>query len=183
VSQLAPHLVSPTPAVHRSFLEAVDEYITEARVRGRVLEQWPYAELDVTTLVNEEGFAEFVDQMRAQEFATEPRGLRPAKHLWYVDGDNYFGRLTIRLAPELDGDVMRENGHIGYEVRPSARRRGCATAMLREGLQIARGLGIDVVRICCDEGSPSQRVIEANGGVVVDRAGQHLGFSVELTGL
>jgi len=50
-------------------------------------------------------------------------------------------------------------------VRPSVRRRGYATLMLRLSLPVAHQLGIDPALITCDDTNVgSRRVIEANGG-------------------
>ena len=62
--------------------------------------------------------------------------------------------------------LLREGGNIGYDVRPSARRRGHATAMLAAALPVAAALGIDRARIDCDVTNiASRRVIEKNGGL------------------
>jgi predicted acetyltransferase len=68
-------------------------------------------------------------------------------------------------------------GHIGYDIRPSARRRGHATAMLAAALPVARSLGIGPALLTCDEdNTASRRVIEANGGVVEDKRGGKLRY-------
>src|SRR5262249_33820726 len=90
-------------------------------------------------------------------------GWVPGTTLWYVDSDEYVGTLQIRhtLTPEL----RRIGGHIGYEVRPSARRRGHATRMLALSLPIAHELGIDPALVTCDvTNTASRKVIETNGG-------------------
>ncbi len=53
---------------------------------------------------------------------TWPDGFVPQTWLWWVAGDEFLGRLSIRhrLTPHL----LVEGGNIGYEVRPSARRTG-----------------------------------------------------------
>jgi predicted acetyltransferase len=87
--------------------------------------------------------------------------------MWWADGPQYLGRLTIRhrLTPSL----LDVGGHIGYDIRPSARRRGHATAMLAAALPVTRGLGIDPVLITCNaDNTGSRKVIEANGGVLED---------------
>ena len=58
-------------------------------------------------------------------------------------------------------------GHIGYDVRPSARRRGHATSMLAAALPVARGLGIgQALLTCLNDNIGSRKAIEANGGVL-----------------
>jgi len=75
-----------------------------------------------------------------------------------------LGRVSIRHHPT---PALRERGgHIGYDVRPTARRRGHATAMLRAALPVAAGLGIERALLTTDAGNVgSQRVITAAAGV------------------
>lgn len=75
---------------------------------------------------------------------------------------------------------LREvGGHIGYDVRPSARRRGHATAMLRAALPVAYGLDIESALVMCDvDNIASRKVIEANGGIFEDQRGGKLRFWV-----
>lgn len=87
----------------------------------------------------------------------------------------YFGRLDIRhrLTPAL----LVVGGHIGYAVRPSARRQGHATAMLRAALPVAHELGIVQALVTCDASNEgSRRAIERNGGVLEDQRGAKLRF-------
>jgi len=73
------------------------------------------------------------------------------------------GRISIRH--ELNDWLATYGGHIGYAVIPSQRRRGYGTEILRQGLVIARSLGVDEVLVTCDVGNlASAGVIEACGG-------------------
>ena len=94
-----------------------------------------------------------------------------------MDGSEYLGRLNIRhrLTPWL----LERGGHIGYDVRPSARNNGYATRMLGDSLPIARRLGIADVLVTCDvDNTASRRVIEKNGGQLEDERGGKLRFWV-----
>ena len=173
-----PQLIRPDPRVHWSFLTAMKEFQAEGRGGPG----------DTTMLGREihghagrwEDPAEFASYVRwlradAREESPRPAGHVPATTLWWADGDEYLGRLTIRhrLTPLL----LMAGGHIGYDVRPSARRRGHATAMLAAARPVARGLGIDPVLITCHEDNvASRKVIEANGGVLEDNLGGMLRF-------
>lgn len=165
-----PLLLPPTTEVHASFLTAMKEFQAERRggadddtMLGREIHQnsgrW-----------DDPGeFASYVGRLRADALAESPRphGHVPGTTLWWIDDREYLGRLTIRhrLTPHL----LEVGGHIGYDVRPSARRRGHATAMLAAALPEARGLGIDPALLTCDEDNvASRKVIEANGGVLED---------------
>src|SRR5579875_2852108 len=105
-------------------------------------------------------------------------GYVPATTLWWVDGTEYLGRVSIRH--RLNPRLLEVSGHIGYDVRPSARRRGHATAMLRAALPVAAALGIDPVLVTCDAGNiGSLKVIEANGGKLENRRGTKLRFWIQ----
>ncbi len=106
-----------------------------------------------------------------------PEGYVPATEMWWVEGETFLGQITIRhrLTPHL----LEAGGHIGYDVRPSARRRDHATEMLRQTLAIAHGMGIDPALITCDvDNIGSRTVIERNGGVLEDERAGKLRFWV-----
>jgi predicted acetyltransferase len=126
-----------------------------------------------------DGFRRYVEWLLAQarEDSPRPEGYVPATTLWWVEAKTYLGRIAIRhrLTPQLS----EVGGHIGYDVRPSARGRGHATEMLRAALPIARSLGIDSALLTCDvDNVASRKVIEHNGGVLEDQRGDKLRFWV-----
>ena len=78
------------------------------------------------------------------------------------------GRLVgmIQVRHTLNDYLAAFGGHIGYSVRPSERRKGYASAMLRDVLPYCRGLGLDRVLVTCfEENTGSRRTIEKNGGI------------------
>src|SRR5262249_6510836 len=78
--------------------------------------------------------------------------------------------------------LQEYGGHIGYVVRPSARRQGHATAMLRAALPMTYDLGIDPVLVTCDDTNlGSRRVLEAAGGLFEDQRGDKLRYLIPTT--
>lgn len=175
-----PQLVLPTTDVHASFLEAMKEF--EAEGRGRPADRTMVGgeiRSHASRWSEPSAFAVYVAELRAEALEESPRsqGFVPATTLWWVDGSDYLGRLAIRhrLTPAL----RDQGGHIGYDIRPSARRRGHATAMLAAALPRIRDLGIDPALITCNvDNVASRKVIEANGGVFEDQRGMKLRFWV-----
>lgn len=84
----------------------------------------------------------------------------------YADGKPVgYGKLRHRLNDAL----LREGGHIGYIIQQSERNKGYGTAILRELIRAAAGLGLSKVLLTCDENNArSQKVIERNGGVLTE---------------
>lgn len=65
------------------------------------------------------------------------------------DGDTLVGVFSLKF--ELTEFLRSFGGHIGYAVRPSRRRQGLATQMLRQGLALAQQFGFARVLCVCDE--------------------------------
>jgi len=124
-------------------------------------------------------FARMVEVIRTEAVPeTElPPGIVHQTVLWFVDGIEWLGRLSIRH--ELTPALTEIGGHIGYYVRPSARRRGYATQMLTQSLPIAAALGIEPVLVTCDaDNVASRRVIESAGAEFEDERHGKLRFWV-----
>ena len=91
---------------------------------------------------------------------------------WMWDGD-IAGSIGLRWQPgtaELPPTCL---GHIGYSVVPWKRRRGYGTAALALILPEARRIGLPYVEVVTDaDNVASQRVITANGGLLVETFGK-----------
>ena len=81
-----------------------------------------------------------------------------------VEGE-IVGRTSIRF--ELDALLANEGGHVGYGVVPSERRKGYATQILIQSLEILRSAGVQRVFMTCIDGNEgSTKVIQRCGGIL-----------------
>lgn len=72
---------------------------------------------------------------------------------------------SIQIRHEMDEFKRLYSGHIGYSVRPSERRKGYATRILKFAVDYCRTLGIKDINISCmTDNEASRRTILANGG-------------------
>ncbi|MBE5801631.1 MAG: GNAT family N-acetyltransferase [Clostridiales bacterium] len=91
------------------------------------------------------------------------------KSLLYLcfDRSKLIGLLSIRY--DLPESLTEQYGHIGYGVRPSERKKGYATAMLRYALSVCREKGMDKVLLgCYKDNLASAATIIKNGGVLTE---------------
>lgn len=92
----------------------------------------------------------------------------PGFHRWMWDGE-FCGRIGFRWVPGTEELPPHVLGHIGYAVVRWKRRRGYATEALRLLLEEIDDEGLRWVEITTDpDNVASQRVIEANGGELVE---------------
>ena len=83
-----------------------------------------------------------------------------------VDADDRIVGI-IDFRHELN-DFLADFGHCGYSVRPSERRKGYATEMLRCLLGIAREAGLSALQLSVERSNaPSVKTITRNGGEYV----------------
>ncbi|MGW9114561.1 GNAT family N-acetyltransferase [Microbacterium sp. NPDC055683] len=152
-------LVAPDTRFHRSFLSSHVEW-EGAWQDGAGLAQGDLVE-------TAQGFERWVARLNAAETTAPGEGMVTCTHRWIVDGDEYLGAIAFRH--ELTPFLLAQGGHIGYGVRPSARRRGLASWALGATLELARARGYDRVLIVCDvDNVASRRTIEGAGGVLED---------------
>ncbi|MBL7259288.1 GNAT family N-acetyltransferase [Paractinoplanes lichenicola] len=157
-----PLLVPPTVTLHKSWLAARDEWPPGAHMDGHGVRE-------TDDVDSEPGFAAWVADLHAQADETIPPAADwvHCTYRWIVEDDDYLGSISLRHT--LNDMLLEVGGHIGYGIRPSARRRGLASWALGETLQAARALGLDRVLITCNPTNvASARVIESHGGAYED---------------
>jgi predicted acetyltransferase len=91
----------------------------------------------------------------------------------YVSSSTYLlvrnGKEVLgvsRLRHRLTRSLEVEGGHIGYMIRPSERRKGYGTIILKLTMEKAREIGLGRVLVTCyTENIGSARIILRNGGI------------------
>ncbi|MGK5674316.1 GNAT family N-acetyltransferase [Micromonospora sp. URMC 106] len=164
-----PELVAPTVRLHAAWREARDDWGPGVHEDGFGL--LPSDEVDTPA-----GFAAWVDRLAGESDPARPLGgdRVHCTYRWIVDGDRVLGGIALRHG--LNDFLLRIGGHIGYGVRPSARRRGLATWALGRMLGEARALGLARVLVTCEvDNVASARTIEHHGGVLEDVRDTELG--------
>lgn len=141
-------LIAPSVSLHAAFLESHQEWGPGAHEDGFGLD----ASDDVESPA---GFAVWIAALSA--------GAGRCMYRWIIEDDRIVGAIALRLETN---DFVKRVGHIGYGVRPSARRRGLGSWALSQTLQSARRLGIASVLLVCESGNiASARMIKSLGGI------------------
>ena len=94
------------------------------------------------------------------------KNLVPNSVFFFLDLDRNRLIGAVNIRHELNEDLLLYGGHIGDGVRPSERKKGYATEMIRLALIECKKLGINKVLITCDKDNiGSRKSIINNGGI------------------
>lgn len=164
------HLTEPDLRYRASYLGSCTE--PEAGWRAR---------LDVASLTRPDAFADFCRALRAGAFPWQhTQGANRMRMLWWCEGDDWLGEATIRpdVPPQLrsEPEDWPPPGHVGYQIRASARRQGHGRALFSAALDAACGMGLEIVTLTVAEDNvASIRIVESCGASRVStERGYHL---------
>jgi len=145
-------LIEPTLSLRTDFCSLAEEFLAEGDQRYR------------ESIGDFERFIQLCsDEAVGRNLAP---GRVPQSTFWLIRGEQKLLACS-RLLHSLNAFLEEEGGHIGYDVRPSERRRGYRTQILRMTLDKARDLGLKQVLVTADSPNvASWRIIEKNGGVL-----------------
>lgn len=138
--------------------EMIDEWRTDQELNHTNRSPWAIFKNDY------HDFDYYLDHLEIKE-ATQKRVPDSVFFLLDTERDRLLGAINIRHY--LNDDLLMEGGHIGDGIRPSERRKGYATEMIRLALIECRKLGIDKVLMTCDKDNiGSAKSIINNGGIL-----------------
>ena len=170
-------LVSPAEFHLPSYLAALKSGWSADNVRGVVAAN---EELD-RIAADPTGFLAGMSDREARDGpVTLPDGSKvnriPGFRRWMWDGE-FCGVIGFRWQLGTEALPAHCLGHIGYAVVPSKRNMGYATRALRETIPLAKAEGLRYIEITTDpDNVASQKVIEANGGVLFEQFVKPLQF-------
>lgn len=173
-------LVWPTAAHLPSYVNALERGWSADNVRGAAAAR---EELERIAQDPAAFIAGLVDREAKGDPVKLPDGSAvrrlPGFIRWMWDGE-FCGSIGFRWQPGTEALPPHCLGHIGYSVVPWKQRLGYATQALAQTLPLARAEGLQYVEITTDpDNIGSQRVIEANGGRLVERFGKPAQFGGE----
>jgi predicted acetyltransferase len=162
-------LVWPAREYLPSYVAALKRGWSPDNIRGAVAAQEELERIAanpaafLASLVDKEGTG---GPIALPDGTTVPRV--PGYRRWLWDGE-FCGNIGLRWQPGTEVLPPHCLGHIGYAVVPWKQGRGYATDALHEVLREAKAEGLRYVDITtAPDNLASQRVIQRNGGVLVE---------------
>jgi predicted acetyltransferase len=163
-------LAKPQMIYHEAFIEAVKEL--------QALENDHYyveRNLDLKDLVQKEYFAAYLKDLEKQEAGIDLPANRVAQTIYWLMEKQEGGQISclgrVAIRHRLTEYLRRIGGHVGYVIRPSARKQGYGAKLLALTLekisQEQPRLDDNRVLLTCDETNlGSKKIIEKNNGVL-----------------
>lgn len=133
-----------------------------------MLDEWKQTKEEMVPFILKEDpsdFKKFIGIVKGYSKGTGiPKSFVNHSTFWLIDGEKkILGVSNIRH--KLNAHLMKEGGHIGYGIRPSERRKGFATLILKFSLLKVKKLGVEKALVTCNSNNAgSYRTIEKNNG-------------------
>jgi predicted acetyltransferase len=145
-------LIGPALELEASYRDLIEDFGDEILIPFRL--RYPY-----------DDFPALIERLRKDAEGLDlDEGRVASSTFWLVENQAEILGVS-NLRHEINDALRRIGGHIGYGVRPSRRREGHATEMLRLTLLEAQKRGIERALLTCDrDNEPSVKTILNNRG-------------------
>lgn len=151
-------LIKLTKDYEKKLGEMIDEWKADQEINHTNRSPWAIFKND---------YHDFDNYLENLELKEAKDGKVPDSVFFLLDADRDRLLGAVNIRHYLNDFLLREGGHIGDGIRPSERRKGYATEIIRLALIECEKLGIDRVLITCDKDNiGSARSIIKNGGVL-----------------
>lgn len=111
-----------------------------------------------------DNYDKFLVELNKNMKLYKPHLVNQTTYILLDENNHIYGGTNIRH--ELNENLLKHGGNIGYLIRPSERKKGYATLMLKLALKKCKELNISKVLVTCrEENIASAKVIEHNGGI------------------
>jgi len=147
-------------------IQPTEEY--EEQTEEYIKEHLEYGENELSAskgLASANSYKEWIQKVISEENIPKENWVRNNTYFVIREDDNkLIGLLNIRK--EDNEKILNWAGHIGYGVRPTERRKGYASEILRLALDECKRLGMKKVMLGCHQDNiGSKKTIEKNKAV------------------
>ncbi len=151
-------LIKLTKEYEKELGEMIDEWKLDQQINHTDGSPW---------VIFKNDYRDFDYYLEHLETKDTSQGFVPDSVFFLLDEERNRLVGAVNIRHYLNEHLFNYGGHIGDGVRPSERRKGYATEMIRLALIECKKLGIDRVLICCNSDNiGSKKSILKNGGVL-----------------
>lgn len=161
-------LINLTKEYYQQLSEMIDEWKLDQEVNHTNHSPWAIFRNDY------HDFDYYLDNLEVNE---PKEGMVTDSVFFLLDVDRNILLGAVNIRHYLNDYLLQYGGHIGDGIRPSERRKGYATEMIRLSLMECKRLGIPrVLMVCSKTNIGSAKSIIKNGGILenefVDESGE-----------
>lgn len=133
-----------------------------------MMEEWEKTgEKIVPYAIRKVDYHDFDSYLESLEVKDDKEGFVPDSTFFCLDTERNILVGAVNIRHYLNDALLLNGGHIGDGVRPSERRKGYATEMIKLALEECKKLGLDKVLMVCDKNNiGSAKSIQKNGGIL-----------------
>ena len=151
-------LIKLTKEYYRQLAEMIDEWIIDQKINHTNHSPWAIFKNDYHDF---EYYLKHLENKKAKDEKV------PNSVFFLLDVDRNILLGAVDIRHYLNDYLLQYAGHIGDGIRPSERRKGYATEMIRLSLIECKKLGINNVLMVCDKSNvASRKTIIKNGGIL-----------------